>query len=792
MRAAEPDTTNPLTKDALLSAALVFVTLTCVYSLTYVGVFHSGDEHLFVSGAQSLGSWGSLSPGQAYSVRGLVYDVEPGLAMLGAALYQLARLPGIGGVHVLFLTNVYVVALTGSCVCLLARQQGCRPGISVAAALIFGLATLAWPHSKYYFRDPLATLFVSLAVLSFEMVFTRRRLSTQAAQWALTLALVAAGVLSKNTAVVLGPVLVVAALARAVADRRLRQPALVGPVMLLAAALILPVTSTRASLSPLTYINIALSQLNTPLNPEFFPGLVGALLSPGKGVFIESPVLLLALAAPFVGGPTRHWRKLLIPWLMTLGLALAVARVQDYLWWGGVGWGVRHMLPAVPLLTVAAAGALQAIWDRRGWAKGAVGALIVSSGLIQLGAVMAPPEAYYARLAGLAPGAAWTIAIWNPVYTEMVGYWQSVFEGQPWDFAWVRLLPDHPVRVVGLFLVALALLAPALIGLRRLQRTTGRRLTALAIGLACGAVSVLPYGLLRAYYPDPYYSAPRIDFRAAAEYLARNAKPGDAIVVRGYQHPLWYYFLNYARVPVQWYGIDAASPDPTESAELRARRAPNEALSEATVALLAQELPARYERVWLVNDFGAPGGEQHWEEWWLAQSQPFVRSEIFSDPGLVGVALFVLTPTATEPEQVTSLQFGDVIRLQRFVLGQANAQSVYRPGDTLTVELVWEPLRQPDTDYQVGVYLLDEGNNLLVQQDSAPLAGFGPTTGWPPGEAVSDRHALVLPDDLPAGRYRLAVALYDWRTGERLPAADATQALPQELADLKLIQVEAP
>lgn len=792
MRKTTSDAISPAVRETLALAALVFVTLTCIYSLTYVGVFHSGDEHLFISGAQSLGAWGSLSAGQAYAVRGLEYGIEPGLAVLGAALYQLSRLPGVGGVHVLFLTNVYVMALTGSCVFLLARQQGCRPGVAVMAALIFGLATMAWPHSKYYFRDPLAMLFVSLAVWSFELVFTRRSLPAQAAQWALTLACVAAGALSKSTAVVIGPVLLVVALARAAANPAERRAALLGPIMLAAATLIVPITGTMVRLSPLAYFNMAVNQLRTPLNPQFGPALVGILLSPGKGLFVESPALLLALAAPLTSAASRDWRKLLIPWLTTLGLALAVARIQDYLWWGGVGWGVRHILPAVPLLSVAGASVLQTIWDgRHRWLKAITSALVLVSGLIQLGAVTAPPEAYYDRLGGLGPGAAWTIAIWNPLRTEMAGYWQSLLEGQAWDFAWVRLLPDHPVRVAGLLAGLLAVLALALVGLWRWQRTATRGLAALAIVLAGCSVSLVPYGLLRVYYHDPYYAAHRRDFRAAADYLARHARPGDSVVVRGYQHPLWYFFLNYAHSPVPWFAIDAAAPDAAQTEVLRTSQAPRQALNETTVELLDQYLPAHYGRLWLVNDFGAPGGGLRLEEWWLAQNYSFVRTEIVSDPGQVGVSLFALAPPFSQP-QSTSFKFGDTIHLKSSSLGQSDARTVYRPGETLAVGLVWEAARPVGTDYTVGVYLLDGTGVLRVQQDIAPVGGFSPTSGWRPGDVVTDQHALVLPDDLPPGDYHLLVALYDWRSGERLPVTDGIGSAPTDLAELRLVQVEAP
>ena len=49
---------KPRRSDALC-ALLLFLLLSSIYTLSYSGVFKSGDEQLFVSGAISLGGWGS-------------------------------------------------------------------------------------------------------------------------------------------------------------------------------------------------------------------------------------------------------------------------------------------------------------------------------------------------------------------------------------------------------------------------------------------------------------------------------------------------------------------------------------------------------------------------------------------------------------------------------------------------------------------------------------------------------------------------------------------------------------
>jgi len=61
---------------------------------------------------------------------------------------------------------------------------------------------------------------------------------------------------------------------------------------------------------------------------------------------------------------------------------------------------------------------------------------------------------------------------------------------------------------------------------------------------------------------------------------------------------------------------------------------------------------------------------------------------------------------------------------------------------------------------------------VVAQSDSFPAAGERPTTGWLPGEIISDHHTLTLLAEMSPGNYRLITGLYDPVTGERLSALD--------------------
>jgi hypothetical protein len=56
-----------------------------------------------------------------------------------------------------------------------------------------------------------------------------------------------------------------------------------------------------------------------------------------------------------------------------------------------------------------------------------------------------------------------------------------------------------------------------------------------------------------------------------------------------------------------------------------------------------------------------------------------------------------------------------------------------------------------------------------------------PTSTWPVGETVVDRHALWLPPDTPPGRYRLVLGLYRPGDGQRLSLANGGDAITLEV-----------
>ena len=63
--------------------------------------------------------------------------------------------PVWGMVQTAMLLNVVVTALTGTLLFLYVRRLGYGECSGVVIALVFGLGTMAWPYSKYFFSEPL-------------------------------------------------------------------------------------------------------------------------------------------------------------------------------------------------------------------------------------------------------------------------------------------------------------------------------------------------------------------------------------------------------------------------------------------------------------------------------------------------------------------------------------------------------------------------------------------------------------------------------------------------------------
>jgi len=127
--------------------------------------------------------------------------------------------------------------------------------------------------------------------------------------------------------------------------------------------------------------------------------------------------------------------------------------------------------------------------------------------------------------------------------------------------------------------------------------------------------------------------------------------------------------------------------------------------------------------------------------------------------------------TFTPPPLDISLdaQFGDLATLLGINLTPT-------PTHPLTPTLLWRAERETPTSYRVFIHLVDGSGQILAQSDGEPANWTRPTTGWLPGEIISDAHTLDL-SAVPAGTYQLKIGLYDPLGGGRVPLPDGETAV---------------
>ena len=127
---------------------------------------------------------------------------------------------------------------------------------------------------------------------------------------------------------------------------------------------------------------------------------------------------------------------------------------------------------------------------------------------------------------------------------------------------------------------------------------------------------------------------------------------------------------------------------------------------------------------------------------------------------------------ATNPPPIShpfSARVGDAVEFLGYDLNTDEA----RRGGTLSLTLYWRARRSMQTSYTVFTHVIDGKNQIVGQKDNVPVGGTRPTTGWAPGEVITDSYAILLSDAVPPGKYPIEIGLYDAASGARLPTFDA-------------------
>ena len=793
--------TAPSQSDKRLTVGLFFLVF-AIYTFTYVGAFKSNDERALFSGIDSFVKRGEFTVNQIYwdytnvgmltSKGDMVPNYEPGQMLLGIPFYLWGRALH-GAVQGTLVFNILITALSVVLLYLILLTLRCGRRTAMLAALVYAFATLAWPYSRTFFREPLTVLAYLLAVyalLRYRAASQRQLRWPALAGFGLGLALI-----TKQTSVALIPSLLILAFAyeyKRPADddsslARQRMFAFLAAVIPLALILLVQRVYNYTTLSGVELFarNIVEYTTNPQLSQSvpirMLRALTGLSISPYKGLFWYAPVLLLGLigAIPF----TKRFRWEGLAFLLLVFLHFLGYSRYNY-WSGGVAWGSRYMLPVIPFLVILSA-PIFAWLTRDGatdaprpdstshtsfWSQPAVQVvlrigtwlLIALSVFIQILGVSVDLRTYElqflldnAKIWG-GIGEAIEALYLKPSYSPVVGHLKLLLSGsQPLDFAWVQLREMGTWALVpaGLLLslafVLIAIIAFAMVW-RRPQRSR-------LVGWTMAGVTVVVMSILLTIYNhgDARFDSYGVDaFLRPMMARLQDVDCGwhgcDEVLIVP-DPVLTDYFLNYLSAPIVWYDIE---PKPVDED-------------------LLSKLDARYARIWLARDRNAATDDaegRRGTEIYLVEHAYKLDEERFQDwARLLQFSAAGEIRAHVQPKQ----QLGDMM-LRDATVGVeqvpkenddqpavSNQDAVFiRPGDTLQLSLHWQALEQPEGNYTVFTQVLNPGMQVVAQKDRWPGDGLYPTAALQAGQVITDNLALELPDDLPAGDYMLITGMY--------------------------------
>jgi hypothetical protein len=767
-----------LRRDTALALS-VGLFLFAVYLLSYRGGFHSIDEVSMFAVTESMVKFGRLDTDQIawtqwttsqreaqgfFGVDGHVYS-KKGLMMslVMAPLYWLGlMLPGLGMLQTASLLNPIVTAISAALLFRLVRRIGYEERVALGAALMYGLAVIAWVYSKYLFSEPLAGLL--LLTTAYLLIAFRQ----EAGNWRPMLAglLTGLAVATRANNLFLIPVfgaylLVISRQQTTGSQTPSASYSLLLPKGDLPTPAVGQVWATPYSLLPASYYLLGLLppalmlmgynwvRVGNPLqtgydltifSPNLLLGLYKLLFSPLRGLFVYSPLLLLSLP-----GLVWLWRRR----RAETGLVIGVTGGTIFLFsaWAsgeGLSWGSRFLVPVVPFLCIA----LAPVLDRAlAGSKVLIGFLLslgILSFAIQFLGVAINPWVYLAQLQADFGGEFFlenTPALTDFRYMQILGQLRSWSLANS-DVAWWQLWGFDGLSF-GAMVALLGLSGGWLWRLLCYPEGTGQmdtsRLSALSpFLLMVFALLTSLFILERAYRSDRQFGPPEDAYARVLNTAAAQAGPNDRILSVAPSH--YHVSMNRFKARVPMVGFAQQQPP----------------MPETALPLLRDSLTG--QNAWLVTVGFQPAAADNGTEQWLTFNAYKASDEWLDDVRLVRYGL--VRPMTTRPINAT---LGEELRLVRVELAESAP-----PGQILPIEFVWLPLRKPMDDYNLFLQLLAADGAPVAQHDGPPNGGYTPTSTWSPGEEVSDRHGLALPADLPAGEYRLIAGLYHPLTGERL------------------------
>ena len=795
----------PFRRGEVFAAALLLIFCTSVYLLGAAGHFGTIDGEIVFRVTDSLYRHGSPAiacdeampnhslPGRGGRCFGL-YGLGQLLAI--TPLYWAGRAleSVIGGVDTgtivrftVSLFNQFVTPLAVVVVFLTARLIYRSVGSALAVAVLYAFGTLAWPYSRYFFAHPLTALWLGV---SFYAAAISKQARDSRVKWALLVSGAAMGLAlsvrwQANLAVL--PMAAYVGLT-APPGRRVRH-------LLVWAGAFAPFAFASLGYNHYRFGNpLDSGYPSSDLTMSIFKGVAGLMVSPGKGLFLFSPILILGVL-----GLVEWARKGRGPEAMVVAGTAGLYALAHGLWFdwpGGASWGPRFLVEICFFLVLPVGSFLHRpllVWP--------LGLLSVA---IQLLGVLVP----------LGKPLEWTGAFADPdLYfswggSQVLAHLSYLVRGEPLDPA-LGQITRWGLPPIGHWIAGLLAIVSASAGLRvavlaggalRRRRTVGWRLaTAVAVGLS-GLVAFFvakPDLSPRAWPPIPRVALAdqattrgadslNVEFGQLLRLVASSVEPvnstlspGSALVLDTVWKPLEELSRAW-NISVSWRDLTTG-----------------EAISHEDEPLGREPLETR---VWLPGEtyrvrsfltvpFGLPSGRYGLTLRVYAHEEPYPlpireypnRVPDFDSP--VVAELTVIPGDAPTLDMGERLRYGDSLELARLKMTPERISQ----GSDLRMEFHWQASGGLPSDKAIFLHLLDERGWRVTQVDESVQAAFI-SIGKEQWVSI---HTLSLPANLPAGKYVLLAGLYDPITGERTPAFRSGARVWGDAPPLAIIEVGA-
>ncbi len=247
--------------------------------------------------------------------------------------------------------------------------------------------------------------------------------------------------------------------------------------------------------------------------------------------------------------------------------------------------------------------------------------------------------------------------------------------------------------------------------------------------------------------------------------VSAHARPGDGVLFYG----------PWQEIPFRYYS-PADFPPITQLPP----QAPPQLVPEEAEPVLRKLLDT-YQRLWVIPAAVDDVDPAHFVAGWLnINAHPVWTSDYAS--------LYLPPPEREALSLPTEFAFDDRLRLKQ-VAGDAHEVPA---GESLRLTLTWAVSDTLDGDVKLDFSLIDEQGNRWLQWHRVPGRWYKSPSTWEPGDFISDRQGVIVPQGALPGRYTMQLTVVDANSGEPLWPSEANDPLAQAGVDLYSFEVVEP